>query len=181
MQDLKIIFLFAIFTAIASAQPTLTEKITPAISDDTRPNSDSVPSIYALNGQFERVMVLRLKHQTDVLAGLESIVKKEQIANAVILSGIGSVTDYHVHSVANRTFPTKNMFLRDTTSSADIVNMNGYIIDGRVHAHIMLTQTDKAFGGHLEPGTTVFTFAVITIGVFQNGIDLRLVDKSNYR
>jgi predicted DNA-binding protein with PD1-like motif len=59
--------------------------------------------------------------------------------------------------------------------------MNGYVIDGRVHAHITFADADKAFGGHLEPGTSVFTFAVVTVGVFKDGIDLSRVDDKNYR
>jgi predicted DNA-binding protein with PD1-like motif len=181
MMYFKLACLLLTFTAIAYAQPSLTEKISPANSDDSKQNSDSVPNVYSINGQFDRIMVLRFKNQTDILAGLDSIVKKEKILNAVILTGIGSVTDYHIHTVSNRIFPTKNIFLKDTTSSADIVNLNGYIIDGHVHAHMNLTYADKTFGGHLEIGTKVFTFAVITIGVFQDGIDLRRVDDKNYR
>jgi len=39
---------------------------------------------------------------------------------------------------------------------------------------------DKAMAGHLEPGTTVFTFAIITIGVM-NDTDLARVDDKTYR
>ena len=34
---------------------------------------------------------------------------------------------------------------------------------------------------HLEAGTGVFTFAVVTVGVFKDGIDLNRVDDKNYR
>jgi predicted DNA-binding protein with PD1-like motif len=101
--------------------------------------------------------------------------------NGVILSGIGSVRGYHVHVVCNRTFPSKNTFVKDTTAPADIVSMNGYVIDERVHAHITLADADKAFGGHLESGTNVFTFAVVTVGVFKEGMDLSRVDDKSYR
>ncbi len=59
--------------------------------------------------------------------------------------------------------------------------MNGYIIDGRVHAHITFTDADKAFGGHLEPGTKVFTFAIVTVGVLEDGTDLSRIDDKSYR
>ncbi len=36
--------------------------------------------------------------------------KAQHIANGVILSGIGSLRGYHVHQVANRDFPTVNIF-----------------------------------------------------------------------
>jgi hypothetical protein len=34
---------------------------------------------------------------------------------------------------------------------------------------------------HLEAGTSVFTFAVVTVGVFKDGIDLKGVDDKNHR
>jgi predicted DNA-binding protein with PD1-like motif len=163
-------------------QPTRTE-VTKATTpqDDSKPNSDRVPDVYALTGQFERVVVLRFKYQADLLVGIERMIKEEKIRNGVILAGAGSVRNYHVHSVSNRTFPSKNLYTKDPTSPADIVGMNGYIIDGRVHAHMTMTNEERAFGGHLEPGTNVFTFAIVTIGVFGETTDLSRVDDKTYR
>src|SRR5207245_2498193 len=64
-------------------------------ADDSKPNSDAVPEVYAINGQFERIVILRFKYQADLLAGLERMVKEQKIKNGVILSGIGSVRGYH--------------------------------------------------------------------------------------
>ncbi len=182
MRRLIQIVSFLAIVNLAAAQPTRTEVInatTPA--EDNKSNSDKVPDVYALTGQFDRVLVLRFKNQTDLLAGLERMVKECKLHNAVILSGIGSVKSYHYHTVSNGTFPSKNIFVKNPAGPADIVNMNGYVIDGRVHAHITFADPDKAFGGHLEAGTSVFTFAVVTIGVFKDGIDLSRVDDKNYR
>jgi hypothetical protein len=53
---------------------------------------------------------------------------------------------------------------------ADLVTMSGFVMNGRVHPHIMLAAPDKSFGGHLEPRTkVVFTFAVVTIGRCRQG------------
>jgi predicted DNA-binding protein with PD1-like motif len=174
--------LLAIAGVSVMAQQTRTEvtrSTTPA--EDAKPNSESVPNVYAINGQFQRIVVLRFKYQTDLLAGLEKAVKEQKIRNAVILAGIGSLRSYHIHVVSNRTFPSKNVFVRDPTAPSDLISMNGYVIDGRVHAHVTLSNADQAFGGHLEPGTSVFTFAVVTLGVFGDGVDLSRVDDRNYR
>ena len=169
-------------TGLLVAQETRTEVTKPTTpADDAKANSDSIPDVYALNGQFERVVVLRFKYQADLLAGMEKIVKEQNIRNAVILAGAGSLTGYHFHLVSNRTFPSKNIFIKNPSAPADLVSMNGYIIDGRIHAHMTLTNEDKAFGGHLESGTTVFTFAIVTVGVFKDGIDLRRIDDKTYR
>jgi len=168
--------------ALAAGQQTRREVIkatTPA--DDSKPNSASVPDVYAIRGQFDRVLVLRFKYEADLLAGLEKMVIEEKIRNAVILAGVGSVKGYQIHSVSNRTFPSKNIYIKDPTAPADIASMNGYIVDGKIHAHVTLTDPDKAFGGHLEAGTTVFTFAVVTVGVFADGVDLRRIDDKTYR
>src|ERR1700693_2349158 len=61
----------------------------PTPEQDAKPNSDQVPDVYALSGRFERVVVLRFKYQTDLLAGIEQMVQREKIRNAVILCGIG--------------------------------------------------------------------------------------------
>ncbi|MGD0016045.1 MAG: PPC domain-containing DNA-binding protein [Verrucomicrobiia bacterium] len=182
MRTLIQILSFLAITSIAAAQSTRTEVTNAAKpAEDSKPNSDTVPEAYALSGQFDRVLVLRFKYQTDLLAGLERMVKEQHIRNAVILSGIGSVRGYNYHVVSNRTFPSKNNFVKNPDAPADIVSMNGYVIDGRIHAHITMSDADKAFGGHLETGTSVFTFAVVTVGVFKDGIDLSRVDDKTYR
>ncbi|MBI4876535.1 MAG: DNA-binding protein [Acidobacteria bacterium] len=173
---------FLALPAAAWAQQTRTEVVKPTTpADDAKPNSDKVPAVYAIPGQFDRILVLRFKYQADLLAGLESMVKQHKIRNAVILAGAGSVRGYHFHSVTNRTFPSKNIYVKDPTAPADIAGMNGYVVDGKLHVHITLTDPDKAFGGHLEAGTEVFTFAVVTVGVFRDGVDLSRVDDKTYR
>ena len=182
MNKLILIFTVVGICTMAEAQETRTEvtKATTAL-DDSKANSPQVPEAYAITGQFDRVVVVRLKYQADLLAGIESIVKKEKIRNGVILSGVGSLRGYHIHTVSNRTFPSKNMFVRNPTAPADLVSMNGYVIDGRIHAHVTLATPDKAFGGHLESGNEVFTFAAITIGVLNEKTDLSRVDDKTWR
>ena len=148
---------------------------------DAKENSDSVPDVYAIPSQFERVLIFRFKYQTDLLAGMEQMVKQNRIKNAVILSGAGSVRGYQVHQVSNRTFPSKNMFVKDPTAPADMISMNGYVMDGKIHAHVTLANPDHAFGGHLEPGTSVFTFAIVTVGVLPDNLDLSKLDDKSYR
>jgi hypothetical protein len=182
MKKLILILTLLAVAGLARSQESRTE-ITKSTTpyDDSKPNSGVVPEAYAISGHFERIVVVRLKYEADLLAGLESAVKKERIRNAVILSGIGSVRGYHYHTVSNRTFPSKDVFIKNPTAPADLVSVNGYVMNGRIHAHAMFANPDKAFGGHLEPGTEVFTFAAVTIGVLSDKTDLSKVDDKTYR
>jgi predicted DNA-binding protein with PD1-like motif len=179
---LRICLLALMTTGLLFAQQTRKTIVNPSPNpaDDAKENSSAVPDVYAITGHFDRIVVLRFKYKTDLLAGMEQMVKQEHIQNGVILSGAGSVRGYQIHQVSNRTMPSHDTFEKNPTQPADLVSMNGYIINGRVHAHITLGTTEKAIAGHLEPGTTVFTFAIITIGVM-NDADLSRVDDKTYR
>jgi len=137
--------------------------------------------VQSIPTRFERVLVLRFKYDTDLLAGLEQAVKTNKIRNGVILNGFGSVRNYQVHQVSNRTLPVKNVFVKDATGSADIAAMSGLVLNGRVHPHITLAGPTQVFGGHLEPGTNVFTFCVVTMGVLRDGLELDKLDDKGYR
>ena len=148
---------------------------------DSKPNNPNVPDVFAVSGHLERIVVLRFKFGTDLLAGLKKMVAQEKIKNAVILSAFGSVRGYQLHMVANRDMPAKILFIKNPTAPADIIGMSGMVMNGRIHPHITLANGDKAFGGHLEPDTTVFTFAVVTLGVLDDSIDMSRFDDSSYR
>jgi predicted DNA-binding protein with PD1-like motif len=169
-------------SAVLRAQETRHEIVNPAPNpaDDAKDNSSLVPDVYALTGHFDRILVLRFKYKTDLLAGMEKMVKQEHVQNGVILSAAGSVRGYHVHQVSNRTMPSHDMFEQNPTQPADLVSMNGYIINGRIHAHMTLGTPDRTIAGHLESGNEVFTFAIVTIGVMSD-TDLSRVDDKTYR
>jgi len=154
----------------------------PAMAEDARPNDPKVPSSYALSGKFDRVLVLRAKNKTDLLTEMEKQVKAQNIKNAVILAGIGSVRGYRFHNVTGRDYPVPDMFFSAPNTPADFIAMNGYVNNGIIHAHVVLALGDNkgtTVSGHLEKGTEVLTFAVVTLGVLNT--DLGRVDDATYR
>jgi predicted DNA-binding protein with PD1-like motif len=179
---LRICMLMLVASSLLCAQEKRRTEVhaSPNPVDDSKENSSAVPDVYALTGRFDRVVVLRFKYKADLLAGLEKMVKEQHIQNGVILSAMGSVRGYQIHQVSNRTMPSQDTYLKDPTQPADLVSMNGYVINGRIHAHVTLATPDRTLAGHLEPGTEVFTFAVVTIGVM-NDVDLGKVDDKTYR
>jgi predicted DNA-binding protein with PD1-like motif len=147
----------------------------PAFAADQPP-----PDVVTVTSEIKRVVLVRLKYNTDLLDGLQQAVKSEKIKNAVILSGVGSVTRYHVHAVSSTTLPAKLAYT-ERAAPMDLIAVNGYVLGGRIHAHVTMTDDQKAFGGHLHKGTTVFTFAIVTLGVLDDNVDLSRFDDSNWR
>ena len=140
----------------------------------------AAPDVHTMSSRFQRIVVVRMKNQVDMLQGLRDAVAREKIQNAVILSGAGSLVSYHVHVVSNTTLPATNAFFKGE-GPFDLIATTGYIIDGRVHCHVTFSNTEKAMGGHLEPGTRVFTFAIVTLGVLEEGASLKRMDDQTWR
>jgi len=177
---MRTLFLLLTFLATAAAQQT--RLVTNHSAGDGKANDPKVPDVYALDaGTFERVLIFRFKYQTDLLAGLEQMVKENHVKNGVILAAAGSVTGYQVHQVVNGTFPSQIRFETMAHLPADLISMNGYIMNGRLHPHMTLATPQGALGGHLEPGTKVFTFAIVTVGVLRDDLDLSKLDDKDYR
>jgi len=147
---------------------------------DRAPAGQPVPSPLAFTTSFERVVVVRLTYGSDVLEGLARAVREERIESAVILTGIGSLTSYHVHSVGRVELPNTNVFFTGE-GPYDLTAVNGYVVGGRVHAHVTFSDDKKALGGHLEPGTTTYTFVIVSLGVLPASVDLSRVDDADWR
>jgi uncharacterized protein len=183
MNRSALLVLSALIVLPAFGQVKKTETVNAATNpaDDRKGLSPNVPDSTSVSAKIERVVLIRLRNQTDILAGIEKEVKAQGIKNAVILTGFGSAIATHYHVVSNRGFPSKNLFVENPTASADIVNFSGAVMSGRIHAHITFADPDKAYGGHLEPRTHVFTFAFITLGVLADNPDLSRFDDKNWR
>ena len=170
------------FAAAIHAQEThwTTTNPSPNSADDTKSNSSAVPDAYAITGHFDRIVVIRLKNGADLLKGMMQVIKDEKIQNGVILSAIGSLRGYEVHQISNRELPTQDTFERNPLQPVDLVSMNGYVIDGRIHAHMTLATPEHAIAGHLEDNNQVYTYAIVTVGVISDA-GLAKIDDKTYR
>ncbi len=106
-----------------------------------------------------RLVLVRMDTGDDILGSLRAAVEQHAIKHGVILGGVGSIRSYHIHVVGMMELPPQDLFLKGD-GPFDILSMNGLILDGRVHAHITFSNTEKAMGGHLEEGCHVLTFSV---------------------
>lgn len=120
---------------------------------------------------FKNLWCVRLNPGDDILASLSEAVSKNGINNAIIVSGMGSTVNHHFHVVASPNLPPGNIYVKEEKAS-DVLNVNGLVINGRVHAHITHSDKDIAYGGHLEDGVKVLTFLSITLAE----VDINLAD-----
>ena len=132
---------------------------------------EGAPQVRTLSSEFQQIELVRLRAGSDLLEGLKQAIEERRIRNGVILSGIGSVTDYHYHVVTDKHLPPAE---EDPQASVpmDLTSVQGYILGGRLHAHMTLADENSVVGGHVEPGTKALTFMIFTIGVLPDSADI---------
>lgn len=142
-------------------------------------SQEKTANIQIFTSEFERIEIVRLRSGMDLLEGLKEAVNSRKIKNGVILAGIGAVTDYHYHVVSSKNLPPDEEYPKASVPM-DLISVQGYILNGRVHAHIALSDANSVVGGHLESGTKALTFFIITIGVLPDSLKVDNLDNYKY-
>ena len=109
-----------------------------------------------------RMVMIRVDPGEDLLDALQRAVTEHGVENGAFVSGAGSLRSYHFHVVSSTERPPDNAFIRGE-GAFDIVAITGFVLGGRVHAHVTFTDDHRALGGHLEPGCEVLTFAMVAL------------------
>jgi hypothetical protein len=118
--------------------------------------------MHAHESPVTRTILIRVDPGDDLLAELQAAVDHHAVRDGIFISGAGSLTRTSYHVVSSTDLPPENAFV-EREGAVDIVAITGAVLGGRVHAHVTVTDTEIAFGGHLEPGCTVLTFAMVAL------------------
>jgi predicted DNA-binding protein with PD1-like motif len=122
------------------------------------------------------IVVVRLAYGELLLESIQEICKQRRIRDGVILTGFGSLTDIAVSGAVGASFPPRKFYRRTRPRGVEILAMAGVIANYHVHCHLVLSDQNRAFGGHLEQGCRVLSLAEIAL-MRVSGIKLaRVVD-----
>lgn len=124
------------------------------------------------SAEIKRLVVVRLDSGEDILQSICKAVEENNIQTGLILSGVGSVSRFRVHVVETTNLPPGNVYFEEE-DAYDVLSITGAVLDGRVHAHITLSNSEKAVGGHLHEGCTVLTFGMV---ILAETPEIRLTD-----
>ena len=124
------------------------------------------------------IVVVRLAYGELLLESIQEICRQRRIRDGVILTGFGSLTDIAVSGAVGASFPPRKFYQRTRPRGVEILAMAGVIANYHVHCHLVLSDQNRAFGGHLEQGCRVLSLAEIAL-MRVAGIKLaRLVDST---
>ncbi len=124
------------------------------------------------------VVVVRLAYGDLLLESIQQICRQRKIRDGIILTGFGSLTDIAVSGAVGASFPPRKFYKRTRPRGVEILAMAGVIADYHVHCHLVLSDRNQAFGGHLERGCRILSLAEIAL-MRVTGVKLaRIVDST---
>ncbi len=125
-----------------------------------------------------RVVIINLRRGELLLESIESELKEIGIKNAIITSAIGSLKKAVFHRVTGMEAEPVDEFVT-VEKPLELASLQGVVIDGHPHFHMVISDVENAYTGHLENGTEILYLSEITLLEIK-GVDLvRTKDENN--
>lgn len=121
----------------------------------------------------ERIIIINLQRGDKLLESIREQLAKNGIKNAVVLSAIGSLQRAVFHRVTNMDESPVDEFVT-LDKPLELASLQGLVIDGEPHFHMVVSDLSQTYTGHLEEGTTVLYLAEISLAEI-SGINLKRV------
>lgn len=113
-------------------------------------------------GPYQAVTI-GLEPEEKLLESIKEAIKKHDIRNGAVVSGVGTLKRCNLHYVDTSTFPPVNKFYV-IDEPLEIGSISGLIADYEPHLHITVgCRENKAWNGHLENDSVVLYLAEVCI------------------
>jgi len=117
-----------------------------------------------------RIVILNLQRGEKLLESIREQLKEEGIKNAIILSAIGSLQKAVFHRVTGTEESPVDEYVT-LERPMELASLQGVVVDGEPHFHMVISDLEQTYTGHLEEGTTVLYLVEITLAEVK-GINL---------
>jgi len=114
-----------------------------------------------------RVLVIKMDQGDYVLETIKEVIAKENLKNGVVVSGIGTLDQAHLHMITTTGYPIGEYHdLRDD-EPLELLSIQGFIADGVPHLHTVISNKLETYAGHLEEGCrSLYLGEVVIMEVF---------------
>lgn len=109
-----------------------------------------------------RVITISLQRGDLLLESIQQAIEKEGIVNGVVVSGIGTLSTMIWHRVTTLEMNPTEEYPR-IDGPIELSTIQGLIANGQPHLHMVASDLNGTYSGHLEPGNVVLYLAEIVI------------------
>lgn len=109
-----------------------------------------------------RVIVINLKRGELLLESIEEELEKLGVKDAIITGAIGSLKKAVFHRVTGMGREPEDEFIT-IEKPMELASLQGIVANGRAHFHMVTSDLEATYTGHLEPGTEVLYLVEISL------------------
>ncbi len=110
----------------------------------------------------KRVLVLNLLRGDKLLESIQELCSQAGLKYGVITSAIGSLQRVHLHRVTSFAEVTEDEYIV-LEKPMELASLQGLIVDGNPHIHMVVSDQERTYTGHLEEGTIVLYLVELSI------------------
>ena len=125
-----------------------------------------------------RIVIMNLERGDLLLESIREELARLEIRNAVITSAIGSLQKVVLHRVTGIQREPVDEFVT-IENPIELASLQGYVLDGHPHFHMVVSDLEQTYTGHLEEGTTVLYLVEISLLEIKNPGLVRVKDENN--
>ena len=116
--------------------------------------------------RMDEIYRIRLDRDDLLLESIMAAIKKYNIQDGAVLTGVGSLQECTYHWVSSLGAVPVDKFTT-IKGPTELLGIDGIIANGEPHLHMTMSQPEKgAFGGHIENGCKVLYRLELTIAKF---------------
>lgn len=112
-------------------------------------------------------LVIRLAQGDMLLESIEEAAKQAGVTDGYIASCIGTLDIAKLHLVMTTSYPPVETY-PTIVGPIELNSASGILADGKLHAHVMLSDSNRCYGGHLEPGSRILYLGEVVLRVFSD-------------
>lgn len=112
--------------------------------------------------QIGRVAIIHLSKGEPLLESVRQEIKRLDIQDGVLLSAIGSLRRACFHVITTSEEESQNQYIT-LDKPMELGAMQGLVLAGEPHFHIIFSDLDRVYTGHLEDGCEVQYLAELSL------------------
>jgi predicted DNA-binding protein with PD1-like motif len=125
-----------------------------------------------------RVLIVNLSRGDRLLESIATAVREAGLRDGIVMSAIGSLQKARFHRVTSFAEQPEDEFVT-LEKPIELASLQGLIVDYQPHFHMVISDRENAYTGHLEEETIVAYLSEITIAELK-GVSLqRARDRNN--
>lgn len=112
--------------------------------------------------EYGRIVIIYLQKGEKFLESISAEIERLNIKNGVLISAIGSFRKVELHIITNTEDVSVNKYVT-IEKPIELSSVQGLILNGEPHFHLVCSDPDRAYTGHLEMGCEVQYLAEIAL------------------